>query len=77
MSLIYNQDQLKNLEKLEILKLFKWISFRQVFLKALGMNDIIRAVDIIDKLEENDSNHNNKPIDVKHLSLNSYEKIFK
>jgi hypothetical protein len=67
-----NKNLLENLEKLEILKLFKWDFQNQIFPEAIETNRIVRAVEIIDKLEENESN-NNKPIDVNHLNLNFNE----
>ncbi len=51
----------ENLNEIEILKLFEWDFKDKVFQGPIEMNRIIKAVGIIDKLEDITSN-NNKPI---------------
>jgi hypothetical protein len=68
-----NKILFDKLEEIEILELFKWDYEQQVFPEAIEMNRIVKAVHIIDNLEENYS-IKKETIDINRFNINFDEK---
>jgi hypothetical protein len=77
-----NKILFENLEKLQILKLFKWDYNKNIFFEAIEIDRILRAVDIVDKSLEGeekkiDVDHFNKKYDENEASSESEFRSFK